>query len=101
MHIMALRNALTLHISARGPVATWRAVTRYKPEGLTVQTYVLLSTIALKLAQSVDANPIMLARVGSTFVNINITPVSQKNPHYIHFFLQLQLCFNTLSPAAI
>jgi hypothetical protein len=97
---MALRNALTRHVRARGPVATWRAVARYKPEGLAVHTDVLLCTIALELAQSVDANPIMLAWVGSTFVNIDITPVSKKNPHYVYFYLQLQMCFNTLRPAA-
>jgi hypothetical protein len=84
---MTLMNALTLHIGACGPIATWRAVTRYKPEGLAVHADVLLCTITLKLAQSVDANPIMLARVGSTFVNINITSVPKKNPHYIYFYL--------------
>jgi len=81
---MALINALTLHICACGPIETWRVFTRYEPEGLTVHTNVLICTVTLKLAQSIDANPIMLARVGRTFININITSVSNKNPRYIY-----------------
>jgi hypothetical protein len=81
---MTLMNALTLHICACGPIETWRVFTRYEPEGLTVHTHVLICTITLKLAQSIDANPIMLARVGRTFININVTSVSKKNPSYIY-----------------
>jgi adenosine deaminase len=77
-------NALTLHICACGPIETWQVFTRYEPEDLTVHTNVLVCTVTLKLAQSIDAIPTMLAGVGRTFININITPVSKKNPHYIY-----------------
>jgi hypothetical protein len=81
---MALLTALTLHICACGTIETWRVFTCYEPEGLTVHTDVLVCTVALKLAQSIDANPIMLARVGRTFININIASVSKKIPCYIY-----------------
>ena len=93
---MALLNVLTLHICACGPIQTWRVFTRYEPEGLAVHTNVLVRTVALKLSQSIDANPIMLARVGRTFININITSVSNKNQSYIHLSIITTLQCHTL-----
>ena len=84
-------NALTLHICACGPIETRRVFTRYEPEDLTVHTNVLVCTVTFKLAQSIDAIPVMLARVGRTFININITPVSKKNPT-LHLFIYSYNC---------
>jgi hypothetical protein len=68
-----LLSTLTLHIGASGPILAWRVVTCDELETLAVQTRVFVGTVTLKLAQAIDARSAMLAWVGSTFVNINIT----------------------------
>jgi hypothetical protein len=86
---------LTLHVGASGPIQAWRVVTCDELETLAVQTRVLVSTVALKLAQAIDARSTMLAWVGSAFININITSGQMENNK-----LQLLIYYETHSTAS-
>lgn len=86
MIIIELLSTLTLHIGACGPIQAWWVVTCDELEILAVQTHVLIGTVTLKLSQAIDARPTVLAWIGCTFININITS-GQKEYNKLHLLI--------------